>query len=101
MGAGVWIMKIGQKVWYIDHWRNELEEGILVSTKNQSPGFDKTATLLVKGKHGAVDKVLKSWVFSTERRGRAEFRKKISRDIRDKQNEIELLKVIYNDNKRL
>jgi len=92
-------MKIGQKVWYINHWRNELEEGILASTENQSTR-NEHPTLLVKGKYG-IDRVLSAWTFRTEKRGKAGFRKKINQDIRDKQNEIKLLKSIYKDDKRL
>ncbi len=82
-------LKAGQKVWYINHTWNTLEEGTLISTENQSTSRDEHPTFSVKDKKYSMKHIiLTDWIFTTNEKGKAELKKKIQRDIRRKKGEI-------------
>ena len=83
------ILKAGQKVWYINNTWNELEEGVLVSRKDQS-SLDEHPTLYVQDEYSRY-RILADWVFATEEKGKAGLKKKIQQDIQRKKEEIKRL----------
>jgi len=84
------IRRAGVSIWYIDHVRNELKPGVLVTTENQS-GRDEQPSLLVLGKHGN-SRVLEEWVFTSEKEAQAGLKQYICQKIKYKQEELRALK---------
>jgi hypothetical protein len=78
-------VKIGQKVWYIDHISMELVEGTLVSPENQSR-YDEHPTLLVKvQKYGVSmnERILEDWVFSSEAKAKQGLKEFIQQKLKE------------------
>ena len=79
-------LRAGQNIWYIDHFRDEIREGVLISPVNAS-GRDEHPTLNVAYKYGK-QRILEDWVFATKEKAHAGLRKKIRYDIQEHKREI-------------
>lgn len=86
-------MKKGQKVWFIDHFSDELKEGMLVSIKNQSSLGD-IPTFYVKDNDGmlSTSRVLEDWIFTTKKAGKTGMKKYLQQKIDRKKAEINALR---------
>ncbi len=83
------VLKVDQKVWYINNTWNELKEGVLISRKDQ-PLSDGHSTLYVKDEYSRY-RILTNWVFTTKEKGRAGLKGQIQRDIQRKKKEVKRL----------
>lgn len=58
-------MKRGQKIYFYDNTTDKIEEGVLISTEDQS-NYDELPALLVKSQRKHTMRILRDWAFSTK-----------------------------------
>ena len=87
-------MKVGQKVWYIDHIFYDVLEGTVVDTKASS-GMDELPTMIIDGTSYGIKtnvRVLTDWVFDNESDCNKALVKYIDMKIGQKEAEVKHLK---------
>ena len=80
-------LEAGQNIWYIDHFRDKIREGVLISSINASER-DEHPSLNVKCEYYGKAQILEGWVFATKEEAQIGLRKKIKYDIQEHKKAI-------------